>query len=159
MEAHLDAWVGEIADARVHGTTGEVPAERFARDEAASLRPITGIPSFQSLRELTRRVSADCSVEVDGNSYSVPWRLIGERVRVAVTSETLRVSHGGSEVATHARQIGRRQRIVEASHFAGVAGFGARIVRAAPTGSAASEAVPALLRPLAEYEALIGGGF
>jgi hypothetical protein len=30
MEAHLEAWTREIADARVHGTVGETPRERFA---------------------------------------------------------------------------------------------------------------------------------
>ncbi|HZZ62758.1 MAG TPA: hypothetical protein VFE63_16615 [Roseiarcus sp.] len=28
-------------------------------------------------------VQNDCCVEVDGNFYSVPWRLIGERTRVS----------------------------------------------------------------------------
>jgi hypothetical protein len=36
LEAHLAAWVRDIADARVHGTTGEVPRERFAREEAVT---------------------------------------------------------------------------------------------------------------------------
>ncbi|WP_425463369.1 Mu transposase domain-containing protein [Methylobacterium terricola] len=31
-----------------------------------------------------RRVGADSAVAVDGNAYSVPWRLIGEAVRVTV---------------------------------------------------------------------------
>ena len=43
-----------------------------------------GIPPFMTARDLLRRVGADCAVEVDGNAYSVPWRLIGERVRVTV---------------------------------------------------------------------------
>ncbi|MGU3407896.1 IS21 family transposase [Methylobacterium brachiatum] len=158
MEAHLDAWARDVADARVHGTTGEVPLERFRHAEATALRPITGLPSFQSLRELTRRVQADCAVEVDGNSYSVPWRLIGEHVRVTVTAEALRVSHAGHEVAVHARRSGRHQRVVEAAHFAGVAGFEAKVVQPAGLDVVATEA-PALLRPLAEYEALVGGGF
>jgi hypothetical protein len=34
LEAHLEAWTREIADVRVHGTTGEVPIERFQRAEA-----------------------------------------------------------------------------------------------------------------------------
>lgn len=34
FEAHLDHWTREIADQRVHGTTGEVPIERFQRAEA-----------------------------------------------------------------------------------------------------------------------------
>jgi transposase len=154
LEAHLDAWVRDIADVRVHGTTGEVPAERFTREEAAALRSIAGIPSFQALRELTRKVQADCAVEVDGNAYSVPWRLIGEQVRVTVTAEELRVVHAGREVAVHAREAGRRRRVVDEAHFEGVAGFRSRIIRLP-----VPEAEPALLRPLAEYEALIGGGF
>ncbi len=31
LEAHLAAWTREVADVRVHGTTGETPASRFAR--------------------------------------------------------------------------------------------------------------------------------
>lgn len=31
MEAHLVAWTREIADVRVHGTTGEPPRLRFER--------------------------------------------------------------------------------------------------------------------------------
>src|SRR5215472_10191329 len=38
LEAHLDQWTREIADRRVHGTTGEVPIERFQRAEAGALR-------------------------------------------------------------------------------------------------------------------------
>ena len=29
MEAHLEAWTREVADVRIHGTTGEPPIERF----------------------------------------------------------------------------------------------------------------------------------
>ena len=31
LEAHLDRWMREVADQRVHGTTGVAPAERFAQ--------------------------------------------------------------------------------------------------------------------------------
>ena len=70
----------------MHGTTGEVPIVRFARDKAQALQLIAGRPPFRQMRELIRRVQADCCVEVDGNAYSVPWRLIGERVRVEITA-------------------------------------------------------------------------
>ena len=160
LEAHLDEWAREVADERVHGTTGEAPMERFVREEAKALKPITGIPSFQALRELTRKVQADCAIEVDGNAYSVPWRLIGERVRVTIAGGVLRIHHAGREVAVHPRQVGRRQRLVDPAHFEGVAGFRAKIIRTANRSTAAEEEpAPALLRPLAEYEALIGGGF
>ena len=35
-----------VADQREHGTTGEVPIERFRRAEARALRPIAGVPPF-----------------------------------------------------------------------------------------------------------------
>ena len=152
LEAHLEQWVRTVADQRVHGTTGEVPAERFARQEAQALKPLDRIPSFQVLREVTRKVHADCAIEVDGNAYSVPWRLIGASVRVVISDGTVRICHAGQEVAIHVRQAGRRQRLVDPAHFEGVAGFGGKVVCAEP-------APGMLLRPLAEYEAVAGGGF
>jgi transposase len=160
MEAHLEAWTREIADARMHGTTGETPRQRFERDEAAALRSLAGIPPFITARDLLRRVGADCAIEVDGNAYSVPWRLIGERVRVTVGAGSLRVLHAGREVAVHAELRGRHGRATDDAHLAGIAGTKTRPIRIMTEPQAtAAEAAPALLRPLAEYEAAIGGGF
>jgi hypothetical protein len=38
FEAHLEAWMREVADVRVHGTAGEPPILRFRRDEEAILQ-------------------------------------------------------------------------------------------------------------------------
>ncbi len=56
LDAHLDAWTREVADQRTHGTTGEAPAERFARDEAGALTPLGDVPPFTTARDLVRRV-------------------------------------------------------------------------------------------------------
>jgi len=151
FEAHLEWWMREIADVRVHGTTGEAPLLRFERDEAAALQPLKGRPPFRQVRELLRRVQADCVIQIDGNSYSVPWRLIGESVRATVAEGRVRIDHRGEEIAVHLEVSGRRQRVLDPRHFHGVAG-------AAPPASAAA-AEPALLRPLAEYEHAVGGGW
>jgi transposase len=156
LEAHLDQWTREIADRRVHGTTGEVPIERFQRAEAGALRPIAGIPPFAPSRELVRKVQADCAIEVDGNAYSVPWRLIGEKVRVILAGGQVRVSHAGREVAVHQRCTGRFQRRVDPLHFAGVVGFQSKVL-VVPEPAAVAIADPELLRPLIEYERLVGG--
>ena len=140
----------------VHGTTGEVPLVRFQRDEGSALKTLDGRPSFRQVRELVRRVQPDCAIEVDGNSYSVPWRLIGESVQVVVADGRVRIDHAGQEVAVHAETTGRRQRVLDPAHFHGVAGV-ARPVAAAPATVAPME--PALLRPLAEYERAAGGGW
>lgn len=152
LEGHLSWWMREIADLRVHGTTGETPLLRFQRDEVRTLKAIDGRPAFRQVRELVRRVQADCAVEIDANSYSVPWRLIGESVQVVVSDGRVRVLHAGREVAVHAETRGRRQRVIDPAHFQGVAGAARPAILAEPTPAA-------LLRPLAEYERLLGGSW
>ena len=48
LEAHLAWWTREVANRRVHGTTGRVPIEHFAEEEAERLRPLPayGWPGF-----------------------------------------------------------------------------------------------------------------
>ncbi|RBP09923.1 hypothetical protein DFR50_120123 [Roseiarcus fermentans] len=116
FEAHLARWEREVANVRVHGTTGDAPMARFAREEAARLKPLGGRTGFGRIRELTRVVGNDCAVEVDANSYSVPWRLIGERVAVTVAGGFVRIRHGAIEVAAHPQAEGRRARIVDRAH-------------------------------------------
>ena len=158
LEGHLAWWMREIADVRVHGTTGEAPIARFDREERAALRPLEGRPPFRQVRDLIRRVQSDCCVEVDTNAYSVPWRLIGETVRVVVAGGRVGIHHGGAEVAAHPESAGRRQRLIEAAHFAGVS----QAPKTVPSPDAARPEPPLaadLLRPLAQYEQAIGGGW
>jgi len=150
LEAHLERWIREIADVRVHGTTGEAPIARFAR-EAGTLKSIAGKPPFTASRLLQRRVQADCCVEVERNAYSVPWRLIGEPVHVELGGGCVKVFHAGRQVAEHAERLGRRERAVLAEHYVGVA-------KAWPP-SAMTATANELLRPLAEYAALAGGSW
>jgi hypothetical protein len=129
-----------------------VPAHR-----GDALRPIASIPPFAAVRELVREVQADCALEVDGNAYSVPWRLIGETVCVTVAGEQLRVSHAGREVAVHQRCAGRFERRVDPLHFEGVVGFRSKAARQPTPAPEIGDAE--LLRPLIEYERLVGGGW
>jgi transposase len=150
--AHLDQWNREVADVRVHGTTGELPIVRFA-DEANALRPLSGRAPFGQLRDLARKVRSDCAIDLDTNSYSVPWRLVGETVQVVVLGGRVIVRHAGEIVADHAQCEGRRQRVIERTHLAGLVGTAPARAPMPPA------APPALLRPLAEYEAVVGGAW
>lgn len=81
----------------------------------------------------------------------MPWRLIGETVTVVVSADTVVVEYAGEEVARHAELAGSRGRSIERSHLLGGSLPPAQIEAPPPTD--------ALLRPLAEYEALVGGGW
>ena len=88
-------------------------------------------------------------------------RLSGERVAVTVAAGEVRIRHGLREVAVHKQSDGRRQRVVDRAHLEGVTGHDGAVCRRvieAPLELHASPP-PALLRPLAEYEAAIGGSF
>jgi transposase len=51
LEAQLQHWLEHTANARVHGTTGEVPRTRFERDERPALLPLAARP-YHSLGPL-----------------------------------------------------------------------------------------------------------
>jgi transposase len=160
LRSHLLHWMREVADVRVHGTTGEPPLERFERAERAVLRPINSRAPFLQVRELVRCVHSDACIEVDTNRYSVPWRLIGESLTVVVAERQVRILYAGSEVACHPQSLSRRTSVIDRKHLAGIVGGEAR-ARGAPSLSlitaVAGEAE--LLRPLSEYESALGGSW
>ena len=75
----------EIADVRVHGTTGEPPLLRFERDEAAALRPIAGRPPFRQSRDLVRK-------GFDGRNGNGISRAVGGAKRFNNPSTVFRVT-------------------------------------------------------------------
>jgi len=163
LQAHLVRWMREVADARVHGTTAEPPIARFERDERRALSPLAAKAPFLQVRELSRRVHTDACIELDTNRYSVPWKLIGETVTVVVADRQVRVLYAGQEVACHAQNTGRRTSVIERSHLVGIVGahlVGVSWLARPDVATAAPPAASAeLLRPLAEYETALGGGW
>jgi hypothetical protein len=121
MEGHLEWWNREVADMRIHGTTGEQPLARFLRHEAAALKPLAGKPSFLAERECSRMVAKDCCVQVEGNWYSVPQTLVRQRVEVQIRVQTVVIRYQGAIVARHPRQqANHRHRQVLAGHWDGL---------------------------------------
>ncbi|MHB1299192.1 MAG: IS21 family transposase [Gemmatimonadaceae bacterium] len=151
LEAHLEQWTREVADVRVHGTTGEAPIRRFTREEAATLAPLSARASFQPMREWLRRVQVDCTIELHRNWYSVPWRYLGETVRVQQQGERVTITYGAATLAEHLVAVGTRVRRVDPAHLVGITARPRVESRAEQTLSDAS-----LLRPLAEYAAAVG---
>ncbi len=131
LEAHLEAWTREVADVRVHGTTGETPIERFSRDEAKALQVRWPGCRPSSCARADPAGAADCAIEIDGNAYSVPWRLIGETVRVDGPGGIVRIHHAG-------RRGGRPCRVESA---AGSASSIRRISRGWPASEPAAPAI------------------
>ena len=125
FNAQLAAWLTEIADVRVHGTTHERPIDRFA-GEAGVLAQAATQPSFLQAMRRERIVAEDWLVSIDSNRYSVPWRLIGKTVQVVRAGDRWHIVHRGELVAEHPVLAGRYQLRVCPEHGPGAAVRNAR---------------------------------
>lgn len=88
-------------------------------DFAAEAPYLLALPAeaFDTTLSLSTRVDRYARVTVRQCLYSVPARLIGGRVRVALSAETLRVFDGSRLVATHPRLTVRGASHVELDHY------------------------------------------
>lgn len=110
-------WLVEEADRRVHGTVGEVVAERFAREQNR-LGPLPRQRYDTAYRE-KRQASWDGYVDVRGNRYSVPTELAGQNVAVRIGLDgTFQVYHAERLVATHTLQPARQGWVTVPEHHA-----------------------------------------
>jgi transposase len=156
----LRAWLADIADVRLHGTTHEAPIERFAR-EAAALTPLAGRASFLQAQLRERVVAGDWLVSIDTNRYSVPWRLIGRTVTVVRVGGCWQISHRGQLVAEHPVLAGRHQLSVQPEHGPGAAARNARkrysehAAANEPTAAAVDILHTVEVRDLAIYEQML----
>jgi len=107
-QRHATDWCTTRAGLRVHGTTQARPAEVFAAEEQPLLAPAPDEP-YDLPVYACAKVHRDHHIEVAKALYSVPGRLIGQRVEVRADRTLVRIFHRGQLVKVHPRQApGRR---------------------------------------------------
>ena len=102
----LDAWLTERF--LQHDGNADVVRQQLAveHDLDVSLRTVE-----RAVQPLRQRLHA-------ARQATVPWTLVGQRVRVSVAETTVRVYHGAEQVACHARCRSHHQGIVDPAHVA-----------------------------------------
>jgi len=160
LNEQLQQWATEIADQRIHGTTHELPIVRFQR-EAPLLISTAGQPSFWLGMRATRVVAEDYLVSYQTNRYSVPFRLIGQRVEIERQGEQLVFFHRGEPVAAHAALEGSHAMRIDPAHGPGAIARNQRRARSTPAAGAqcADLGLDVEVRDLAVYDhvAAVGG--
>ena len=117
---------GDHADGG-HGFGGAGPPLVIADQSAVGGQPcqpveaplLRALPAerFDTALSLSARVDRYAQIMVRQCQYSVPARLIGARVRVALSASELVVFDGARRVATHPRLIARGQCRLELDHY------------------------------------------
>lgn len=112
-------WLDEVANRRVHGTTGRVPAEAW-EEERPFLIPLPESRYPGACEVEYRQVAEDCTVSIRGTRYSVPSRLAHRQVRVRLYAERFEVLGREGEVAferEYATGADARRLQLEPSHY------------------------------------------
>jgi len=86
LNQQLQHWLDTVANVRVHGTTGERPADRH-REELAQLRPAASVPAYDIRPVEIRKVTADCHFSFGATRYSTPPQASGHTVTVRPSGE------------------------------------------------------------------------
>lgn len=81
LNHQADRWVEDVANVRVHGTTGERPIDRYEL-EAAELRRASAVPAYDTRPVAIRKVASDSHFSFGGVRYSVPPTAVGYTVTV-----------------------------------------------------------------------------
>jgi len=156
LRTQLGCWIWQVANQRVHGTTGRVIAEALAQEQPY-LQPLSGRRCYPFVAGLARKAGRDAYVQYRTNRYSVPWQVAGQPVQVQAVGGRLSLYCEGEPIATHEESIGRHQMVTDADHHRGLPVVSSRrpergkiyLQIAAPEVEA---------RPLERYELCSDGG-
>src|SRR5262249_21758771 len=140
LNAWLEAWCLTIADQRVHGTTHQRPAERFAEE---TLTPLGARGPYQYEHRRQRRVPAAALVAIGAGRDWVPVQYIGTMVSVTETATHYDIASGAILIARHLKRP-RFSVTMEPAHYAG-------LLRAEAAAARPPQADPAY-RPYGEVE-------
>lgn len=112
----LHDWVLADAGTRCHGTTREQPLKRFADTEQALLKPLPPV-AFDVAVWAMANVHGDGHVQFEKSLYSVPFRLIGQRLWLKASSALVCLFQEHTMVASHPRAQAPGQRSTLADHL------------------------------------------
>lgn len=114
LELQLKAWLVQV-NQRCHGTTNEIPEERFLR-EKEFLLPLQP-KDYDTTVPLSAKAYHDCFVRFENNYYSVPAKYILLPLLLRTGKYQIRTFYRETLIATHRRSYGRGQRIEDPNHF------------------------------------------
>lgn len=117
MVRHTQTWLEDVANARVHGTTGKVPREVYEAHERGTMKPYVaiGLPREQS----ERKADKTGLISFRANKYSVPMAYQRSTVLIEVNNEQLTILDAleSAIIATHSIVLGKGLIVKNTDHY------------------------------------------
>jgi len=121
VRRHVVDWLDEVANVRLHGTTGRQPREHFEAEERSHLRPYLTPPCIaEPGSDLAhRKVDKVGLISWSANMYSVPMIYQRGIVGVQEVEDSLLIHdlETGEEVARHRLSQGKGERVRNNHHY------------------------------------------
>ena len=115
LEFQARGWL-EAANQRIHGTTREMPEERFQK-EKEFLLPLQ-LMDYDVTFPVQVRAYHDCRLRFDGNYYSVPAKYILLPLTLRAGKYEVKLFYQNRCIATHLRSWGKNEKVDDPKHFA-----------------------------------------
>lgn len=103
IRRHAETWCRDLAGARVHGTTRQVPRQVYERDELPHMQPPPAT-AFDVPQWCDPKVHPDHHVQVLKALYSVPTRYIGKTLDARADRSSVRLYLGSELIKMHPRK-------------------------------------------------------
>ena len=108
MQAAAVLWCTEVYGHHSHrGIDGMAPVDLFTQIEQQALKPLPPRP-FEHVVYHVGKVAPDCHVKAGKALYSVPWRLIGQRLTIRTAGDIVQIFDGDEVAATHVLHLSGR---------------------------------------------------
>jgi len=112
----LIGWMNNVCNTKIHGTTKEIPIEKFKAEESHALLPLPTTP-YEISEWVKRKVNIDTHINFKNNYYSVPYEYIGKEVTVEVQDKLILVYADNQLLTTHIRCYEKGKFITNNSHY------------------------------------------
>lgn len=106
----------EELDHRIMKGPGQSRRELFEQVDLPAMRPL-GSSRFAYALWKAAKVAPDYHVEFEGHRYSAPFALVGKRVDLRVSEDSVEIFHRGNRVCAHRRMLARRGFTTEPDHM------------------------------------------
>lgn len=146
-------WCVHVADARIHSTTHERPADRLVRERPA-LQPLPPPERVAIFLRESRKVGRDGFVIWQGSAYGVPWPYAGQEVQIQAAEDWVEIWAGSERIAVHPRAHSPGQRFALPHQWEGLQAP-TPLRRRGPVIFQVPD-VGVEVRPLSVYETLVG---
>ena len=114
LNAQARQWCDEVANRKIHGTTGEIPFERLP-EEQLYLKPLIIREPLFVIEH--RKATKTQLISIDGNKYSVPVQFARKQVKYRRFENRIELIDGQEVADTISLVAGKGKSIVQDRHY------------------------------------------